>query len=66
MCTMALVHARVKEVVFIHAMPSTGGCGGTVLVPKLKTINHRFNVWRWKDKQAIWPDSLTVLDEIDV
>jgi tRNA-specific adenosine deaminase 3 len=65
MCTMALVHARVKEVVFIHSMPTTGGCGGTVLVPELKTINHRFNVWRWKDKQAIWPDTLTVL-EIDV
>ena len=65
MCTMALVHARVKEVVFIHPMPSTGGCGGTVLVPELKSINHRFNVWRWKDIQTIWPDSLTV-HEIDV
>ena len=65
MCTMALVHARVKEVVFIHSMPTTGGCGGTVLVPELKTINHRFNVWRWKDRQAIWPDTLTV-HEIDV
>ena len=65
MCTMALVHARVKEVVFIHSMPSTGGCGGTVLVPGLKTINHRFNVWRWKDTHAIWPNSLTV-DEIDI
>lgn len=65
MCTMALVHARVKEVVFIHSMPTTGGCGGTVLVPELKTINHRFDVWRWKDRQAIWPDTLTVR-EIDV
>jgi len=65
MCTMALVHARVKEVVFIHSMPTTGGCGGTVLVPELKTVNHRFNVWRWKDRQAIWPDTLTVR-EIDV
>ena len=65
LCTMALVHARVKEVVFIHSMPTTGGCGGTVLVPELKTINHRFNVWRWKDGQAIWPDTLT-MREIDV
>jgi tRNA-specific adenosine deaminase 3 len=65
MCTMALVHARVKEVVFIHSMPTTGGCGGTVLVPELKTINHRFNVWRWKDRQAVWSDALTVR-EIDV
>jgi len=65
MCTMALVHARVKEVVFIHSMPTTGGCSGTVLVPELKTINHRFSVWRWKDRQAVWPDTLTV-HEIDI
>jgi tRNA-specific adenosine deaminase 3 len=67
MCTMALVHARVKEVVFIHSMPSTGGCGGAVMVQELKTINHRFNAWRWKDKQAIWPfnDALLV-HETDV
>lgn len=48
MCTMALVHSRVKEVVFIHSMPKTGGCGGCTIVADLPTINHRFNIWFWK------------------
>lgn len=48
MCTMALVHSRVKEVFFLYSMNQTGGCGGQTLVPELPTINHRFNVWRWK------------------
>lgn len=56
MCTMALVHARVKEVFFLHPMSATGGCGGVTLVPGLKSINHRFNVWRWKKERLseVW------------
>ena len=48
MCTMALVHSRVKEIIYIHPMPKTGGCGGRAIVPELPTINHRFTIWRWK------------------
>jgi tRNA-specific adenosine deaminase 3 len=57
MCTMALVHSRVKEVVFIHPMQKSGGCGGHVLVPELPTINHRFRIWCWKS------ESLSLLGE---
>ncbi|KAJ3505047.1 hypothetical protein NLJ89_g7617 [Agrocybe chaxingu] len=28
MCSMALLHSRVKEVVYLYPMPQTGGCGG--------------------------------------
>ncbi|CAG7853833.1 SubName: Full=Uncharacterized protein {ECO:0000313/EMBL:CCA67737.1} [Serendipita indica DSM 11827] len=49
MCTMALVHSRVKEIIYIHPMPKTGGCGGHAIVPELPTINHRFTIWRWKE-----------------
>jgi tRNA-specific adenosine deaminase 3 len=48
MCTMALVHSRVKEVFYIYSMAQTGGCGGRACVPELPTINHRFNTWRFK------------------
>ncbi|KAG5638252.1 hypothetical protein H0H81_001021 [Sphagnurus paluster] len=48
MCSMALIHSRVKEVVFLHPMPRTGGCGGAACLPTLKGINHRFGIGEWK------------------
>ncbi|KAG9016298.1 hypothetical protein FRB90_003378 [Tulasnella sp. 427] len=57
MCCMALVHSRVKDVVYFKPMPDTGGLGGrgndghAALVPHsvpgLKGVNHRFGIWRW-------------------
>jgi tRNA-specific adenosine deaminase 3 len=48
MCSMALLHSRVKEVFFLVPMQRTGGCGGAVCVPKLDGVNHRFAIGRWK------------------
>ena len=48
MCTMALLHSRVKEVFFLVPMQRTGGCGGAVCVPKLDGVNHRFAIGQWK------------------
>jgi len=50
MCSMALVHSRVKDVFYVQGMPGTGGCGGAEgrgcgVVGK--GVNHRFGVWRW-------------------
>lgn len=49
MCSMALLHSRVKDVFFIYPMKETGGCGGLRCVPGMKGVNHRFGIWRWKD-----------------
>lgn len=49
MCTMALIHSRVKEVFYIYPMAITGGCGGRTIVSELPTVNHRFNIWKWKE-----------------
>ncbi|KAI6114115.1 hypothetical protein F5141DRAFT_1104319 [Pisolithus sp. B1] len=39
MCSMALLHSRVKE---------TGGCGGAACISALKGVNHRFTIAVWK------------------
>jgi tRNA-specific adenosine deaminase 3 len=48
MCSMALLHSRVKEIFYIYPMEKTGGCGGGVTVPAGKGVNHRFGIWRMK------------------
>ncbi|PCH39935.1 hypothetical protein WOLCODRAFT_136570 [Wolfiporia cocos MD-104 SS10] len=53
MCSMALLHSRVKEIFYLVPMNSTGGCGGVACVPKLHGVNHRFGIGRWKDGERI-------------
>ncbi|KAJ7600982.1 hypothetical protein C8J56DRAFT_23032 [Mycena floridula] len=49
MCSMALLHSRVKEVIYLVPMPETGGCGGATCLPFLQGVNHRFTVAQWTD-----------------
>jgi len=53
MCSMALLHSRVREIVFLYPMDATGGCGGSMgqgtCVPRLKGVNHRYSILRWKE-----------------
>ncbi|SJL07375.1 uncharacterized protein ARMOST_10722 [Armillaria ostoyae] len=49
MCSMALLHSRVKEVFYLIPMEKTGGCGGVTCLPTLPGVNHRFTIWRWRD-----------------
>jgi tRNA-specific adenosine deaminase 3 len=52
MCSMALLHSRVKEVIYLSPMPATGGCGGAACLPRLDNVNHRFGITRWKMENA--------------
>ena len=70
MCSMALLHSRVKEVIFLRPMDATGGCGGhdgrSSCVPRLKGVNHRFNIYRWKlDDLGDWDPPLSMAEDID-
>ncbi|KAF8908943.1 hypothetical protein CPB84DRAFT_1843297 [Gymnopilus junonius] len=49
MCSMALLHSRVKDIFFLYPMSQTGGCGGCACLPALKGVNHRFGILQWKD-----------------
>ncbi|KAI0357389.1 hypothetical protein OH77DRAFT_1422243 [Trametes cingulata] len=48
MCSMALLHSRVKEVFYLYPMKKTGGCGSITCVPRLEGVNHRYTVNRWR------------------
>ncbi|KAG1872322.1 hypothetical protein DFJ58DRAFT_761007 [Suillus subalutaceus] len=43
MCSMALLHSRVKE---------TGGCGGSACLPALKGVNHRYSIAQWRSREG--------------
>jgi len=44
MCVGALVHARVRRVVFGAHEPKTGALGSTIDALAIPTLNHRFEI----------------------
>ena len=51
MCSMALLHSRVKEVFYVVPMPQTGGCGGSACLPALRGVNHRYSIAHWRSRE---------------
>lgn len=49
MCTMALLHSRVREVFYVFPSGRSGGFEGEFGLHSRKDLNHRFEVWKWKD-----------------
>ncbi|KAJ3788392.1 cytidine deaminase-like protein [Lentinula aff. detonsa] len=48
MCSMALLHSRVKQIFYLNPMSRTGGCGGATCLPMVHGVNHRFEIFVWK------------------
>ncbi|TCD70561.1 hypothetical protein EIP91_002907 [Steccherinum ochraceum] len=66
MCSMALLHSRVKEVFYLIPMDKTGGCGGVACVPRLEGVNHRYTIGRWIDGQGgISHDGIELDEAVD-
>ncbi|KII86900.1 hypothetical protein PLICRDRAFT_114055 [Plicaturopsis crispa FD-325 SS-3] len=68
MCSMALLHSRVKEVYFLVPKEKTGGCGSLACLPRLDGVNHRYGIWQWHDGRGdmrLYTDRLVISDSID-
>ncbi len=48
MCSMALVHARIRKVFFCTETPGSGGLVSVARLQEIKSINHSFEVFQLK------------------
>ena len=47
MCSMALLHSRVREVFYVFPAKMGGGFEGGMAIHGRKDLNHRYDVWRY-------------------
>lgn len=45
MSSMALVHSRIRRVVYLHPDPIFGALGSTNSLHEMRALNHRFRVY---------------------
>lgn len=59
MCSMALLHSRIAEVFILRPSPGSGGMGSEYAVHEDRGLNHKFEVWKWKEEIPL-PDSIFI------
>lgn len=52
MCCMALLHSRVREVVYVLPRKRGGGFESAFGVHGRRDLNHRYDVWRWSGAEG--------------
>lgn len=63
MCSMALLHSRVREVFYIIPRKRGGGFESKMGVHGRKDLNHRFEAWKWVGD--ISAEARAVLESVD-
>lgn len=63
MCSMALLHSRVREVFYIIPRKRGGGFESKMGVHGRKDLNHRFEAWKWVG--GISAEARAVLESVD-
>lgn len=53
MCSMALVHSRIGQLVYLQALPKTGGIESSYCIGDMDGLNWKFNIWKWIGKEQI-------------
>lgn len=67
MCSMALLHSRVREVYFVFPRPRAGGFEGSFGVHSRRDLNHRFDAWRWcGDLADVSVDEYAISDDVEI
>ncbi|KAI5481377.1 Set and Cytidine deaminase-like domain containing protein [Pseudohyphozyma bogoriensis] len=60
LCSMSLLHSRIKELYFIKSAPGSGGCGSVYAVHEDKGLNHGFEVWKFQRTSLGFRRSLAI------
>lgn len=63
MCAMALVHARLRRVIFCRADPSRGALGGSFKLHAERSLNHHYSVFRLPLLEAAAPCAVADFSE---
>lgn len=53
MCSMALVHSRIRQLVYLQKIPPTGGIESSYYIGDMEGLNWKFNIWKWIGAEQI-------------
>lgn len=52
MCAMALVHSRIKRLVYLYPKPG-GAIESSLYIGDRRDLNWKFDIWRWIDTESL-------------
>jgi tRNA-specific adenosine deaminase 3 len=62
LCSMALLHSRIKHLFFLAPSPGSGGCGSVYNVHEQDGLNHKFFAWKLRIPSLLPPLLNTFFD----